>query len=143
MRPAVSLFLFDPTPTQERRCCSDEPVGRVSLDRRPAAPGRWTRKLRIAVPSSFAVFRRTVAAPVDPSVGVGTRVVTNRGRELGRVREVLVALPGGRTTYAIQQDDHPVAAPVLLVPREAFRRSPEGDAAVVDDRAVPPLRKSA
>ena len=36
-----------------------------------------------------------------------------------------------------------VAAPVLLVPREAFRRSPEGGAAVVDDRVVPPLRKSA
>jgi hypothetical protein len=142
MRPSVSLFMFDPHPARERRCCSDEPVGRNALDR-PAAPRRWSRKLRIAVPSSLAVFRRTVATPVDPAVAVGTRVVTTRGRELGHVREVLVALPGGRTSYAIQQDDHPVVAPVLLVPRDAFRSTRDGGAAVVDERAVPPLRKSA
>ena len=142
MRPTLSLLMWNTEPVQERRCCSDEPVGRLAASR-PATARRWSRKLRVAVPSSFAVFRRAVSTPVDPSVVVGTRVVTTRGRELGHVREVLVALPAGRTTYAIQQGDQPVAAPVLLVPREAFRPARDDDVAVVDERAVPPLRKSA
>ena len=102
MRPTLSLLMWNTEPVQERRCCSDEPVGRLAASR-PATARRWSRKLRVAVPSSFAVFRRAVSTPVDPSVAVGTRVVTTRGRELGHVREVLVALPAGRTTYAIQQ----------------------------------------
>ena len=142
MRPTLSLLMWNTEPVQERRCCSDEPVGRLAAFR-PATARRWSRKLRVAVPSSFAVFRRAVSTPVDPSVVVGTRVVTTRGRELGHVREVLVALPAGRTTYAIQQGGQPVAAPVLLVPREAFRPARDHDVAVVDERAVPPLRKSA
>lgn len=105
MRPTLSLLMWNTEPVQERRCCSDEPVGRLAASR-PATARRWSRKLRVAVPSSIAVFRRSVSTPVDPSVVVGTRVVTTRGRELGHVREVLVALPAGRTTYAIQQGDH-------------------------------------
>ena len=131
-----------PNPVQERRCCSDEPAGR-SVVTRPSASRRWTRKLRVAVPPSFALFRRTVAEPFEPRVGVGTRVITSRGRELGHVREVLVRVPTGRTAYAIQHGDPGVAEPVLLVPREVVRPVGDPAVAIVDDRAVTPLRRSA
>ena len=86
------------------------------------------------------MFRRAVSTPVDPSVVVGTRVVTTRGRELGHVREVLVALPAGRTTYAVAGSRRRTRA------AGATRGVPPGadhDVAVVDEPAVPPLRKSA
>ena len=50
--------------------------------------------------------------------------------------------PGGRPTRSSRATNQ-VAAPVLLVPREAFRPARDHDVAVVDERAVPPLRKSA
>ena len=100
------------------------------------------RKLRVAVPSSFAVFRKTVASPVDPRVSIGTRVVTNRGREVGHVQRVLVDLPNGSTTYAVRLGDAYPVAPVLLLPRESIRSAHDPDVAIVDERAVA-LRRSA
>ena len=88
------------------------------------------------------MFRRTVVAPVEPRVGVGTRVATTRGRESGHVREVLLTLPSGRTSYAIEGAGE-ASAPVLLLPREAIRHADESDLAVVDERALPSLRRSA
>ena len=140
MRPFLPMNF--PNPVLEQRCCSDEPIGHLATTG-PSAPRRWSRKLRVAVPSSFAVFRRTVAEPLEPRVAVGTKVITSKGRELGEVREVLVNLPTGRTSYAVQRGDRTVSEPVLLVPREVVRRAGDPDVAIVDHRAVSPLRKSA
>jgi hypothetical protein len=140
MKPVITLQMSDPRPYEERRCCSDDPLPRPRADR-TGTTRRWSQKLRVAVPSAFAVFRRTVASPVEPRVAVGTRVVTNRGRDIGRVQNVLVELPHGSTTYAIKPDDDP-SAPVLLLPREAIRPGAGPNVAMVDERSAA-LRRGA
>jgi sporulation protein YlmC with PRC-barrel domain len=137
MRQILTSLMWNPRPHEDRRCCSDEPVMRRQV--RSSAPARWSRKLRVAIPSSVAVFRRTVASPVEPQVQVGTRVVTNRGREIGWVRQVLVDLPDGATSYAVQGDE---AAPLILLPRSVIGPAPDPDVAVVDERVMH-LRRSA
>ena len=111
------------------RCCTDRP----RAIRRASALRRWSWKLKVAVPSSVRVFRRTVREPLEPRLGPGTLVRTTQGRDVGRVREVLVALPSGRASYAVhdvRSDD----ARVLLIPRDALRTS--GAHAVVEERVL-------
>ena len=140
MHPVITLLMSNQRPYEEWRCCSDDPLPRPRADR-SGTTRRWSQKLRVAVPSAFAVFRRTVASPVEPRVMVGTRVVTTRGRDIGRVQNVLVELPHGSTPYAIKRDDDS-PAPVLLLPREAIRPAPDPDVAMVDERSAA-LRRSA
>ncbi len=141
MRQIVTLLTWNPRPYEERRCCSDEPQLRRP-DPRPSTLSRWTRKFRVALASSFAVTRRTVTSPIDPEVEVGTRVVTNHGREVGRVRGVLVDLPSGSTSYAVQRDGTDATAPVILLPRSAVGPAIDPDVAIVDERDIH-VRRSA
>jgi len=123
---------------EETRCCSDEP--RVA--ERPAAFRRWSTKLRVALPSAIAVFRRTVREPAPTAVPAGTPVRTSAGREVGHVREVVVALPSGRASYAVDRAGESDAR-VLLIPRQALRQEPHAPHAVVDERVLAGLARSA
>jgi sporulation protein YlmC with PRC-barrel domain len=66
-------------------------------------------------------------------VPAGTLVRTTEGRSLGRVREVVVALPSGRASYAVH-DAGTEDARVLLIPRDAVHTA--GGHAVVEERAL-------
>ena len=137
MRPSPLLFSHAFRRSEEEmRCCTDEP--RVA--ERQAALPRWSRKLRVALRSAIAVFRRTVREPARTEVPAGTPVRTRSGREVGRVREVVVALPSGRTSYAVDRSDD---ARVLLIPRQALQHEPEAAHAVVDERVLVGLARSA
>ena len=73
MKPNILLFDALMLRNQEiGRCCTDAP--RVA--ERPSALRRWSSKLRVAVPSSVRVFRRTVREPLEPRVPAGTLVRT-------------------------------------------------------------------
>jgi hypothetical protein len=137
VKPNILLYAALTIPTNgDTRCCTDEPP----VVERPAAFRRWTSKLRVAVPSSVRVFRRAVREPLEPRVATGTLVRTTGGRDVGRVREVVVALPSGRASYAVDDvgaDD----ARVLLIPRDALRTS--GAHAVVEERVLEGLARSA
>jgi hypothetical protein len=140
MRPNPLLFsLAFRRYEEETRCCTDEP--RVTA--RSAALPRWSRKLRVALPSAFAVFRRTVREPARTDVPAGTPVRTRSGREVGRVREVMVALPSGRTSYAVDRVDGSDDARVLLIPRQALQHDPDALHAVVDERVLAGLARIA
>ena len=57
MKP--NILLFDELMMRNReiaRCCTDAPP----VVERPSVLRRWSSKLRVAVPSSVRVFRRTV-----------------------------------------------------------------------------------
>ena len=137
MRPNPLLFSHAfRRPEEDARCCTDEP--RVAD--RPAAFARWSGKLRVALPSAIAVFRRTVREPARTQVPAGTPVRTRSGREVGRVREVVVALPSGRTSYAVDRTDD---TRVLLIPRQALQHEPDDAHAVVDERVLVGLARSA
>lgn len=130
MKPNILLYdAFMMRNAEIERCCTDEPRAVP----RPSALRRWSSKLRIAVPSSVRVFRRTVREPLEPRVPAGTLVRTEEGRALGRVREVVVALPSGRASYAVH-DAGAEDARVLLIPRDAVHRA--GGHAVVEERAL-------
>ena len=136
MKPNMLLYAALATQTNEvGRCCTDEP----RFAERPPALRRWSSKLRVAVPSSLRVFGGAVRQPVH-HVPAGTPVRTPAGRSVGRVREVVVALPSGRASYAVD-DPHAPDARVLLIPREALRTS--GAHAVVDERVLAGLARTA
>lgn len=137
MKPNILLYAALTIPRNEdRRCCSDEP----HMEARPAALRRWTAKLRVAVPSSLRVFGGTVRQPLRTQVPAGTLVRTPAGRDVGRVREVVVALPSGRASYAVD-DVHTHDARVLLIPRDALRTA--GAHAVVEERVLEGAGRSA
>ena len=130
MKPNILLFDALMMRNEEiERCCTDMPP----VVERPSALRRWSTKLTVAVPSSVRVFRRTVREPLEPRVPAGTLVRTTEGRILGRVREVVVALPSGRASYAVH-DAGDEDARVLLIPRDAVRTA-RGHA-VVEERAL-------
>jgi hypothetical protein len=135
MKPNVLLFLRPALPTvPQTRCCTDEPRP-IS---RPTTLRRWSSKLRIAVPASVRVFGGAVREPVQTRVPAGTPVRTPAGRHVGRVREVVVAVPSGRTSYAVDdaqtEDARAVDARVLLIPQAALRTA--GAHAVVEERVL-------
>jgi hypothetical protein len=130
MKPNILLFDALMMRNEEiERCCTDVPP----VGERPSALRRWSSKLRVAVPSSVRVFRRTVREPLEPRVPAGTLVRTTEGRNLGRVREVVVALPSGRASYAVH-DAGSHDARVLLIPRDALHTA--GTHAVVEEREL-------
>jgi sporulation protein YlmC with PRC-barrel domain len=101
-------------------------------DDRPAAPLRWARKLRRAVPASLAVFRRQVETPVHAvTADVGTKVVSASGSYVGSVEEILVGMREGGTTVAVSATNLPRNW-VLLVPERSLRSG--SDAVVLADR---------
>jgi hypothetical protein len=115
MKPNILLYDALMMRNEEiERCCTDvpRPVGR---------------------PSAFRVFRRAVREPIASRLPAGTLVRTTAGRDVGRVREVVVALPSGRASYAVD-DAHTGDARVLLIPREAVRTA--GPHAVVEERVL-------
>jgi sporulation protein YlmC with PRC-barrel domain len=118
------------------RCFTDVP----RAVERPSALRRWSSKLKVAVPSSVRFFRRTVREPLEPRMPPGTLVRTSEGRNLGRVREVVVALPSGRASYAVH-DARTEDARVLLIPRDAVHAA--GAHAVVEDRVLEGAARSA
>ena len=125
------------TSNEDARCCTDEPRVVPRLHRQPALR-RWSSKLRVAVPSSIRVFGGAVRQPVPTRVPAGTPVRTPSGRHVGRVREVVVALPSGRASVAVDGSED---ARVLLIPHEALRS--EGSHAVVDERVLEDLARTA
>jgi hypothetical protein len=130
MKPNIMLYdALMMRNEQIERCCTDEP----RPVERPSALRRWSTKLTVAVPSSVRVFRRTVREPIEPRVPAGTLVRTTKGRNLGRVREVVVALPSGRASYAVH-DAGAEDARVLLIPRDALHTA--GGHAVVEERVL-------
>jgi hypothetical protein len=137
VKPNILLYAALAIPTREdtRRCCTDEPP----VVQRPAAFRRWSSKLRVAVPSSLRVFRRTVREPLE-RVPAGTPVRTTAGRDVGRVRDVVVALPSGRASYTVH-DERDADARVLLIPRYALRTA--GAHAVVEERVLEDVARSA
>jgi sporulation protein YlmC with PRC-barrel domain len=137
VKPNILLYAALAIPTREdtRRCCTDEPP----VVERPAALRRWSSKLRVAVPSSLRVFRRTVREPLE-RVPAGTPVRTTAGRDVGRVRDVVVALPSGRASYTVH-DERDADARVLLIPRHALRTA--GAHAVVEERVLEDVARSA
>lgn len=130
MKPNVLLFAHPTLPKRhEARCCTDEP----NPVERPSALRRWSSKLRIAVPVSARVFGGAVRQPVQARVPAGTPVRTSAGRHVGRVREVVVAVPSGRASYAVD-DGETADARVLLIPQTALRTA--GAHAVVEERVL-------
>ena len=130
MKPNILLFAHLALPRHEdTRCCTDEPR-RVA---RPTVLRHWSSKLRVAVPTSVRVFGGSVRQPLQTRVAAGTLVRTPDGRDVGRVREVVVALPSGRASYAVD-DAHTDDARVLLIPREDLRSA--GVHAVVEERVL-------
>ena len=130
MKPNILLYQALIVRSEEiARCCSDEP----RAVERPATLRRWTSKLRVAVPSSLRVFGGSVRQPVQQRVPAGTLVRTPAGRDVGRVREVVVALPSGRASYAVD-DLHTEDARVHLIPHEHLRAT--GTHAVVEERVL-------
>jgi hypothetical protein len=136
VKPNILLYAALAIPRYEdTRCCTDEPP----VLEQPGALRRWSSKLRFAVPSSLRVFRRTVHEPLE-RVPPGTRVRTNAGRDVGRVRDVVVALPSGRASYTVH-DERDADARVLLIPRHALRSA--GVHAVVEERVLENVARSA
>ena len=115
------------------------PRTRSSKPVRPAAPVRWTIKLRKAVPASIRVFRRQVGEPLhQASIDVGTRIVSETGSHVGRVEEILVGVRNGHETVAVDATNLPKEW-LLLVPSASLRagtddtmilRDPDGSVAV-------------
>ena len=127
MKPNILLYdAFMMRNEEIERCCTDMPP----VVERPSALRRWSTRLTVAVPSSVRVFRRTLR---EPRVPAGTLVRTTEGRDLGRVREVVVALTSGRASYAVH-DAGAEDARVLLIPRDAVHTA--GDHAVVEERVL-------
>ena len=127
MKPNILLYdAFMMRNEEIERCCTDMPP----VVERPSALRRWSTRLTVAVPSSVRVFRRTLRAPRVPA---GTLVRTTEGRDLGRVREVVVALTSGRASYAVH-DAGAEDARVLLIPRDAVHTA--GAHAVVEERVL-------
>ena len=130
MKPNILLYDALMMRNEEiERCCTDVP----RPVERPSALRRWSSKLSIAVPSSVRVFRRVVREPIAPRLPAGTLVRTTAGRDVGRVREVVVALPSGRASVAVDEA-HTGDARVLLIPRAAVRTA--GGHAVVEERVL-------
>jgi hypothetical protein len=141
VKPNILLYAALMTPRDlDVRCCTDEPRFEARPQARPAALRRWSSKLRVAVPTSFRVFGGAVRQPIHHQVPAGTQVRTPAGRTVGRVREVVVALPSGRASYAVDRAE-PGDARVLLIPREDLRTS--GSHAVVDERVLAGLARTA
>ena len=137
MKPNILLYhALMMHPEETRRCCTDEP----RLVSRPSVVRRWSAKLRVAVPSSLRVFGGTVRQPIRTRVPAGTLVRTPAGRPVGRVREVVVALPSGRASYAVH-DARTDDARVLLIPQEHLRE--DGEHALVDEHVLAGLARSA
>ncbi|MEX1046999.1 MAG: PRC-barrel domain-containing protein [Actinomycetota bacterium] len=126
----ISMLLRGPNDAVEVRCCSDEPA--LLRPARSMQPSRWVRKLRSAVPASLAAFRGTLRTPVD-SPALGSKVVTGGGTNLGHVKDVVVGLRTGKTSYEVSHGRAtPGDAPSILVPRDAMRESAEDDVFVAD-----------
>jgi hypothetical protein len=118
-----------------RRCCDDVPKARE--DAQPVWPLRWTRKLAMAVPTTFRVFRRQMATPLAATIEPGTRVISSKGRSLGVVRSLVVEMGTGGAAYAIEQGTGD--ARVMLLPRQTLHE--DADVAVVDERVVRRLER--
>jgi hypothetical protein len=133
MRPLIYALAVPPRPVVTR-CCDDVPPGVARRgESRPTAPARWVRKLAVAIPASMRVFRRQLRQPATPAVASGTPVVTVSGRKVGTVRDVVVELRSGRTSYAVATGEaYDEPGRVLLLPRETLRD--RTSVAVVDDR---------
>ena len=133
MRPLVYTLAMPPRPVATR-CCDDVPPPIARREQsRPTLPKRGARKLAIALSASIRVFRRQLRQPAIPAVRSGTPVVTVSGRKVGTVRDVVVELRSGRTSYAVATEEpHDERGRVLLLPREALRD--RTSVAVVDDR---------
>lgn len=124
------------------RCCSDEPPAVHGHDR-PSTTARRVRKLRVSVPASIRVLRRSLRLPVGATgARSATRVVTRAGRHVGHVQEVAIGLDSGRALYAVATAGRAGDRDVVFVPDDAMRV--EGDRAVVvldERRLTPELRE--
>jgi sporulation protein YlmC with PRC-barrel domain len=70
-------------------------------------------------------------------VDAGTPVISSSGREVGRVSGLMVELPSGRASYAVESEaSH---GRVLLLPRDALRRAE--DSVVVEERLLDRLTR--
>lgn len=126
----ISMLLRRSSDALEVRCCSDEPA--LLRPARSMHPSKWARKLRSAVPASLAAFRGMLRTPVD-SPAVGSKVVTGEGTNLGSVKDVVMGLRTGKTSYEVSHGHIPPGdAPSILVPHEALRGSAEEDVFVAD-----------
>ena len=138
MKPPLYMLAMPRSEEETRRCCEDVRMTRA-VQRTPAWPVRWSRKLTTAVSTSIRVFRRQMTTPLA-AIEPGTRVISSRGRPLGVVRSVMVAVDTGGAAYAVAPDGDD--ARVILLPRQSLRE--DDDVAVVDERLVAGLaRRSA
>jgi hypothetical protein len=125
-------------PWEDERCCDDRPRA-VAVARQPMWPRRWARKIRLAVPAAFAVFRRQLAQPAVKPASEGTPVVSSSGRSLGEVRSVVVELRSGRSSYAVSQNRSDDDARVLLLPRDAVAH--RNDEVVIEEQVLRRLER--
>jgi hypothetical protein len=134
---APLYLLMKSQPFDDRtRCCDDRPTSVAGT--RQAWPLRWGRKGRVAVPAAMAVLRRQLAQPIAERIAIGTPVVSSGGRELGVVRDVVVELGSGRTSYAVS--DLPSGrGNVRLLPRDLVRT--HRDVAVVEEHVLQRLER--
>lgn len=137
MTPLYMIIASQPR-WEERRCCDDRPPPAVRRAR-PLWPLRWARKSAIAIPAATRVFRRQMAQPAATPIVAGTPVVTTSGRHLGLVRDRVVGLGSGTTSYAVADGERTGEGRVLLLPGRSVR--PEGDIAIIDDRIVRTLER--
>ena len=137
MKTPYYLLVRQPSPRSETRCCDDLPLV-IDRPRTTSWPVRWTRKLRVAVPTAFRVFRRQLARPVERPIEVGTPVVSSTGRSVGTVREVVVELGSGRASYAVGEESVGRAR-VILLPRDVVRA--DEDVAIVEERVLARLER--
>ena len=138
-KPPLQFLLAARIPSwQDEPCCDDRPVAMMKA-RRPAWPRRWARKVRIAVPTAFAVFRRQLAQPAVEPATEGTPVMSSSGRSLGEVRSVVVELRSGRSSYAVSQNDSDGDARVLLLPRDAVAH--RNDVVVIEEHVLRGLER--
>lgn len=135
MKSPLYLLVTPKSTWQERRCCDDRPRNaRASRTRTRSA--RLPRKLRLALPSSFAGFRRRIepARSADP----GTPVVSTTGRSVGTVRRVVVELDTGRPVYAVSPGDAD-GGRVLLLPVDAVHD--RDDVVMIDEGVLDDLER--
>jgi hypothetical protein len=134
---APLYLLMTSKPSNDRvRCCDDRPTSVAVTS--PAWPLRWGRKSRVAVPAAIAVLRRQLAQPIAERIAIGTPVVSSGGRQLGVVRDVVVELGSGRTSYAVS-DQPSGRGNVRLLPRDLVRT--HRDVAVVEEHVLQRLER--
>jgi hypothetical protein len=136
MKAPLYLLMTNRPNDRRARCCDDRPP---AIDvTRPVWPLRWGQKGRVAVPAAIAVLRRQLSQPVADRIAIGTPVVSSGGRDLGVVRDVVVELGSGRTSYAVG-DQRSGRGNVRLLPRDLVRT--RQDVAVVEERVLQRLER--